>query len=415
MVSTRRWFETPLLIASLLSSVSFGAVLFVALPYLTGDLGGTSWQVGLVGALYPCCYASAMLAGRRILDRFRPRSIAVVGNLLLVLATLAMGAADSVAVLCVASAICGAATSWHWPPVMGLISTGCEGAALNRRLGRFNAAWSTGLVVGPAIGGWLYDIHAVLPFAVGASMHVICAILIWSTRVERAEQGTSSSYPADDDGPQPGQELANPQTPVYRSMARVALVCSFLVVGVLRNQLPVLAENELGIGASRFGPIGTVFSIAHTAGFALLGITAAWHFRERLLWIVQAGLGLSLLIVYCAKSDVALFACSILAGLGISFLYASHLFYGVSGGRRRARLMSIHETLLSIGFLFGAFGGGMVAEIAGLRSPYVVFCAVLLLGVVVEMVIFTGRGAGRIANNKYRMIARFRYYMTRAR
>lgn len=385
------WLEVPLLIVTAISSVSFGQ-LFVALPFFTGAMGGGPDDVGLVGALYTGGYVAAMLAGRRLLDRLHPRTIAVIGSAVLCAATLILSTCDTLAGLWITVTAYGLATSWHWPPVMGMLSTGAEGPALNRRLGRFNAAWSGGLIAGPMLGGWLFDRGAAIPFLVAAVIHALCAVLVVTVRFAQGSASPAPNPAFSDPSPSaisdPPLLPADPRTPVYRRMARVALVCSYLVVGLLRYQLPGLAESELKITATGFGPIGTLFSAAQSAGFILLGLTHGWHFRRRWMWGAQLGLGLSLLPIFVVQSAAGLMACSVLAGLGVSFLYASHLYYGVSGGARRTRLMAVHETLLSVGFLIGSYAGGFVADAMGRRWPYVFCGAVVILGAGVELVIY---------------------------
>lgn len=382
-----RWDGFALDAVSLVASAAFGQ-LFVAWPFLAQQhMQAKSAQVGLIAALYQGPYVFAVLAGRPLLDRIDPRVQAALSNLLLAVSACGMVFATTLNQLLVLVTISGLATSWLWPPVMGRVSAGLEGTALNRRLGRFNAAWSTGMVLGPLIGGYLYAWHVSAPFWSAVAYHLISAVLLMTC--------SPAGQPARP-SPQRAESAAEEEpahVACFRRMARVALVSGYISLGLLRFQLPVLAEQELGINSAGFGKIGMFLSLTMALGFWALGRHPWWHFRGRWMWAFQAGLACSLLLAYAAAGPLALYLCAGLTGVGISFLYASHLYYGVTGGARRSRRMAIHEVLVSAGFLVGAYGGGLLAGVIGLRAPYVVGCGALLCGVVAEMVIHRGNKA----------------------
>ncbi len=378
------WDAFALDAVSLVASAAFGQ-LFVAWPFLAQQhMEAKSAQVGLIAALYQGPYVFAVLAGRPLLDRIDPRVQAALSNLLLAVSACGMVFATTLNQLLVLVTISGLATSWLWPPVMGRVSAGLEGTALNRRLGRFNAAWSTGMVLGPLIGGYLYSWHISAPFWGAVAYHLISAVLLMtcSPDVRPARPSPQRAESA--------LEIEPAQVACFRRMARVALVSGYVSLGLLRFQLPVLAEQELEMNPARFGKIGMFLSLTMALGFWALGRHPWWHFRARWLWVFQAVLACSLLLAYAASGAFALFLCAGITGVGISFLYASHLYYGVTGGARRSRRMAIHEVLVSAGFLIGAYGGGLLADVIGLRAPYVVGCGALLCGVVAEMAIHRG-------------------------
>ena len=65
-----------------------------------------------------------------------------------------------------------------------------------------------------------------------------------------------------------------------------------------------------------------------------------------------------------------LFAAAGIVGICEAFIYVSHLFYGVSGGKKRSGLMAIHEFLLSIGMVIGSVAGGYISDSFGRYVPY---------------------------------------------
>jgi len=57
-------------------------------------------------------------------------------------------------------------------------------------------------------------------------------------------------------------------------------------------------------------------------------------------------------------------------GIAEGFIYASHLFYNVSGAKSRNGLMALHEFLLSAGFVIGSLTGGHLSDSFGRYMPY---------------------------------------------
>ena len=383
------------MLAAALVSIADGA-LMVGLPFLTLSLGGSPSQVGLVGGLPRLLYVIGLLLGRPLLDRFDLRLIAVCGCLGLGATTLAMPTASSLGPLFVAVALYGVATSLFWPPLVGLLFAGYRGRSLNRRLGQFNMAWSGGMVAGPWLGGELYTRAFGLPFWAAAVMFALAAlgILFFLRYSIRAPASLSLST---DEAQTSATHAPDERTRVFHRMARLALISSYLVLGLLRYQLPNLSQ-ELEINEATFGRIGTVLSLSLAVAFFLLGRASGWHYRAWLLWLGQAVMAGSLLILLLAASAWHLTICVLIAGQGIGLMYTSHLFYGSSAGSNRARVMTMHEVLLSIGFLLGAYGGGLIADATGNRALYGVACGAILIGVAAQVGVWllaTGRsGSG---------------------
>lgn len=362
----RGWDGFVLDATSFLSSVAYGQV-FLALPFLGTSMGASGTEVGLIGGLYQGLYLAAVLAGRPLLDRIDGGRQAAIGSMALAIFAASLAWTRSIQEVFVCVGLYGTALSWLWPPVMGRISTGLEGAKLNRRLGRFNAAWSGGMIIGPVLGGYLYEWHVGAPFIIAGIYHLASAgLMLTCSRVRALAAGPSSPAPSACEV----VSAASDRVKTFRRMARWALVSGYLALGLLRLQLPRLAEARFGIKPAEFGRIGTLLNLTMSAGFVFLGISGWWHYRVGALRVFQVGLAAALLLAPLATSTGMLYLCAGLSGLMVSFLYASHLFYGVSTGVNRSRLMAVHEVLVSLGFLAGSFGGGVIADQWGLNAPY---------------------------------------------
>ena len=120
-------------------------------------------------------------------------------------------------------------------------------------------------------------------------------------------------------------------------------------------------------------------------GFLILRQNGDWHFRRSYLLGSQllAGSGLLLFVI---SGHPMLFALAlILIGMGSSVTYYSSLYYAVHLIRKKGRGTGIHESIVGSGALLGPILGGIAAQYAGLRTPYLLCLVVLFLAVVAEI------------------------------
>ena len=82
-----------------------------------------------------------------------------------------------------------------------------------------------------------------------------------------------------------------------------------------------------------------------------------------------------------------------LIGLGISLSYYSSLYYVVLLLKKKGKGTGLHESILGSGVVLGPLLGGIAAQSAGLRAPYLLCMALVAAAVLVEMGL-TRRKAG---------------------
>ena len=86
-----------------------------------------------------------------------------------------------------------------------------------------------------------------------------------------------------------------------------------------------------------------------------------------------------------------------LSGMPIlSFIYSSHLFYCVSGGRQRERNAAIHEIVLATGSAVGSFGGGVLGQVYGIRTVYGIIAGVIAAALFLQVGLFARYCWGRV-------------------
>ena len=95
------------------------------------------------------------------------------------------GPANPIRLLILLSGLIGVSMSTFWPFLMGWLSTGHEGKKLNRRLGLFNIAWSSGSLISPLLGGYLVERSSLLPMLAGTTSLILCLISVSRAKVNR--------------------------------------------------------------------------------------------------------------------------------------------------------------------------------------------------------------------------------------
>ncbi|MFH1613758.1 MAG: MFS transporter [Planctomycetota bacterium] len=382
----------PLCSVAFLQSCS-GGVWFVAMPFILKRLGGTDTQLGLCLGFWFVAYTIGCLSAAPLLDKFDPKRTILLGLIANVLATFGMllvvimaqpsGSSFSPPVaMILLSSISGVFGSLFWPPLMGWFSTGYEGVRLNRRLGLFNASWSCGALATPYFGGLIVEQSSAwaLALTLAFSLAAVAALIF-----ARSPNGVIPAFNCPD---KQSDDLMPTLLGRFRWIARVALLSSMTCIGLARTQLAVLFKFELAFTESDYGSAILAMSIAVFAVFTLAGRTHAWHYKLWLFISAQLLLLIGMVLILYTSALVVLTLAVVMIGAGESFMYTSHLYYGVSGGKRRSARMAIHETTLSMGFAAGGLAGGLLSDHFGRYSPYKFGFGIVAAGLVVQAIIW---------------------------
>jgi MFS family permease len=379
-----------LCVAAFVMSVA-GGIYLVALPFMIKRLNGTDGDVGVGMALNFGAYLVACLVASTLVDRFNPKRLVQCGAIGILLAYIgatatvlwAQQGTGAIWTLDMFSMLIGVFTAIFWPPMMGWISTGYEKEALSHRLGSYNMSWSTGSWISPYLGGLLVGIGSTWPMAVASVTVLVCFV---SIGFARNPQRDNVIMAAQESGSAPYE--SHPDLVPFQWMARVALVTAFVCMGLLRSQLGLLFKFELGYSEATYGIAITILCGANFAVFTAAGRMHKWHYVRWLFWGAQAVTAAAmLLIVYCPNLWM-LFAAAAIVGVCEGFAYISHMFYGISGGKKRSGLMALHEFLLSCGFVIGSVAGGYISDSFGRYVPYWFGAAAVLLGLAVQWAIW---------------------------
>ena len=230
----------------------------------TMDVGDAAFQLGMVGLVqFVPLFVLTPVSGWAA-DRFDRRHIAravlaleLLCALILFVATWT-GAIDLPTLFAVA-ALLGVARAFAGPALGALAPNLVPRELLPRAIALSSTAWQAGAIIGPAIGGILYDITP--PFSYGFSsllfaFSLICLLTIGPVPRPEVEPG------------QPLQRMAEGMRYIRRNrlvLGAITLDLFAVLLGGVTAMLPIYARDILEVGAQGLGPLRAAPALGATA------------------------------------------------------------------------------------------------------------------------------------------------------
>lgn len=147
-----------LVLASYLMIVLDISIVITGLPRIRDSLGFSPAMLSWVHTAYTLAFGGLLMAGARAGDIFGRRRMLMLGLGLFVLASLAIGLANSPAMLVAARAVQGVGSAILAPATLALLSVSFpEGPPRTRALGLYGATAGVGASIGMVLGGVLAD------------------------------------------------------------------------------------------------------------------------------------------------------------------------------------------------------------------------------------------------------------------
>ena len=372
----------------------YGGVWTVSLPYIIKALGGSDSAVGIyMGLAFSGYFFSLLLSFiyRNKIETINLKSIVMFGTAFLaVIASL-----TSLIVILAEKGICknpipflfilvicqGMNTCCLWPRFVGWISACHEGKMLNHRLGMYNLCWATAGMIGPFVGGHLVQHSLTMPLLANMIVAAISFVCVCFANRPQQRVGLQAIEP------KITERKAEKLRVQFMLSCRVLLFVSMICIGTIRTQLPLLFKFTLGFSESEYGTAFTIMSITTFIIFMITGRTHRWHYKLSLVFIANLMIGLCMLLIILGRTLPLHWIAMALAGIVYAFLYASHLYYIISGAKQRATKMVIHEITLCLGTIVGSFAGGFLSDHFGRYNPYYFGLIVMTLGMVAVIIV----------------------------
>ncbi|WP_241233546.1 MFS transporter [Altericroceibacterium xinjiangense] len=304
-------------------------------------------------------------------DHFDRRRVAAVANVVDsviagVLAYMTWVDALNLPILFVLAAAHGAARIFLGPAQAALAPNIVGPKLLPRAIALSSIAWQVGSVLGPAAGGFLYDVEPALPHAISAVLILVSAVLISQIRPIQPKR---SPMP-------PVKQMVEGARFVWRErflLGCVSLDLFAVLLGGATAMLPVYARDILAVGTEGLG----LMRGAPALGAGLMALIFSFRPLERgvgvkMLWAVVVfgaatiGFGLS------RNFMLSLLLLSVLGAADmISVFIRNSLVQLNTPDEMRGRVSSISGLAVSASNELGEMQSGIAAAVLGATGAVV--------------------------------------------
>jgi DHA1 family solute carrier family 18 vesicular amine transporter 1/2 len=354
------------------------AIAAPVLPDLSRKLGASPTTIGLLFSSFGVTLLCVSIPMGTVSDRVGRRRPLVGGLIVLSAATLLFALADGLPLLFAARLLQGAADAITWVVGLSLLADVYEPVERGRATGIVMSGTGFGFMIGPSLGGWLYEMGGMrLPFVTVAVMAAV---------------GAMAFARLDLPSPQVRDERVTVRA-IVRAPAVAACAAAVVAGAATMSMLePVVALQLASLGIKP-GRIGLVFGVAAAASMILHPIYGRladrWGARRLTLWgLVLTAAVLPLLgRVWNLESAIGLYGAEAAA---MALMVTPSLAYmadatSSSGIGSFGVTYGVYNVAWGVGLLGGPAAGGFLFERMGFARlalwwapPLIV--ATLLLG-----------------------------------
>ena len=157
VIHRRRWLTLMVLALSLVIIGLDNTILNVALPTLVNELGASASELQWMVDSYVLVFAGLLLTMGALGDRFGRKLALNVGLIIFGVASLFAAFADTATALIIARAFMGIGGALIMPSTLSIITNIFTGEERGRAIAAWAAVAGLGIVIGPALGGWLLE------------------------------------------------------------------------------------------------------------------------------------------------------------------------------------------------------------------------------------------------------------------
>ncbi|MFC4031645.1 MFS transporter [Streptomyces polygonati] len=155
--SPKRWFALAVTLLAVLMDMVDSTVINVALPSLREQLHASSTQLEWSVAGYTLAFASGMITGGRLGDRFGRRRIFMAGLLAFTITSALAGLANGPEMLIATRVLQGASASLMVPQVLAMVQVEFPKLEQPKAMAMYGMTFALGGLGGPLLGGVLLD------------------------------------------------------------------------------------------------------------------------------------------------------------------------------------------------------------------------------------------------------------------
>ncbi len=371
------WQSTPvrrLLIANgiLYSGIALQSTALLKQAY---DITGRKSDLGWMGLSEFIPIFALVLVTGSVADHFKRKTIAMitVGAEVFTSAGLmfyALSKPTSVMPLFMIAFTFGIARAFQAPAMRSMPPMVAPDGALPKVIALYSATWTGAIIVGPAIGGFLYAANPWIAYA-GSTALIFGSWLVLSTQTFVREP-----LPPDPDT-RPTMRTAVEglvfirRTPVL--LAAIALDLFAVLFGGAVALIPVIAKDRLGVGDVAYGWLRAAPGFG-AAGMALVMAArpVRRHVGKTLLTVVGM-FGVGTVLLGITRNYALAFAALVVLSAAdlVSVFIRSSLVPLLTPDEKRGRVLAVESVFVGASNELGAFESGMVAQAVGTQATVI--------------------------------------------
>ena len=365
------------------------------LPDLSRKLGASATMIGFLFASFGITVLAVSVPMGAASDRLGRRAPMVSGLLALSAATVLFAFADNLPLLFVARLVQGAADAVTWVVGFALLADLYGAAERGRVMGLVMSGTGFGFMIGPALGGWLYEIGGMeVPFLIVAALALLGALgFLWlHIPSKRAEL-----------------EIV-PFAVVIRVPAVAACAAAVVVGGgtiaMFEPMMSLHLADALGLGPARVGLVFGGAAVASILLHPLAGRLADRWGARRMTIAGLLALASSLPVLGLTWSFESALVFTILNAVAMAVLVTPSLAYMAeatsdAGAGSFGVAYGLYNFAWAIGLLAGPAAGGMLYERFGFERLVLIWAPIAIFGTLL-ILLAERRHVGRVADARPR-------------
>ena len=344
------------------------------LPIYAGSLGISQTALGFLFGSYALALLITTPIFGMISDKLGRRGPMLWGILGLAAATLLFAFANTFWFLLLARILQGCAAAITWTAGLALLADFYPSEERGQAMGIALSGQAIGILVGPSLGGWLYQIGGYMfPFFVATGMAVLDGLLRLLLLKEEPHREKQTEQ-------QPFELLRNQQFLLIVG----AVMIGAAVPSALQPTLPARFEAVFHATPLVIGLLFAVPTIAYAVIAPLIGrlSTKLGHARMTVLGFIITALAMAFVTL---PSNIYLeIAALSLIGIGMGMILAPSLprMADLAQEKENASYgftFAIYNTAYSVGMMMGPVLSGLLSENFGLQWAYVILAGAIVL------------------------------------
>ncbi|HTY92127.1 MAG TPA: MFS transporter [Methanocella sp.] len=347
------------------------------LPSYATKLGADTVAIGIIYGAFSVSLLLFSIPFGILSDRLGRRSFMMLGMLSLAATNVLFALSADVRVLIAARLLQGMSGAATWSAGLAMLADTFGQEERGGRLGLAMSAMSAGTLLGPVVGGILYDnLGYALTFAIPSALACIVGLAFLLVS-EPAARVISAPF---------HQRL----TP-YLKAPRIFLAITLAVVvgaatyGVLEPFMPVYMYDIFSATPTMVGLAFGAMSLLSIVFQPVVG--RLYDLRVGRLLIAAGMLVSALVVAGCVSMPSFFLTAAVFSLLGITMCFAltpmlpliSDLYGGDGRGSSLGMVYGIYNTLFSLGLALGPFAGGLIAARYGF--PFTAYAQAALLAI----------------------------------